>query len=62
VDTRGQSEAGQEESARDSTPPVTPAPVFLADPRVRTAILVTAIALARRNPGGGKVHAIVIGH
>jgi hypothetical protein len=62
MDARRQREAGEEESTRDSTPPVAPAPVLLAHARVRTAILVTSIAAARGQPRGGKVEVIVIGH
>jgi hypothetical protein len=58
----GEGETGEKDSARDATAPVAPTPVFLAHARVRAAILVTSIAVARRHPGRGKVDAIVIGH
>jgi hypothetical protein len=62
MDPRGERETREEEPARDPASPVAAAPVLLAQTRVRAAILMTAIARARRHSGGRQRDAVLVRH
>jgi len=52
MDAGGQGEAGEQQSARDTAPPVTPTAVFLADSGRSSAIVPASVAPAWRHAGG----------
>jgi len=51
VHARREGESGEQQSAGDAATPVTPAPVFFADARRRSAIVPPSVAPAWRHAG-----------